>query len=77
MFRSFLYGEAMRVAARVQDASIEVLAGCEGGVFVTSAVHDDLLGSPWCGRLQLVAFKRRDACFPGLQVYRLIGTSAR
>ena len=77
LFRSFLYGEGMRIAARVQDASIEVLAGCEGGVFVTSAVHDDLRGGPRYSRLQPIAFERRSAPFPGLEVYRLFGTSDR
>ena len=42
VFRSFLYGHGYRIAARVANASIEVLADREGGIFVTSAVCDDL-----------------------------------
>jgi len=77
VFRSFLYGEGVRVAARVQEASTEVLAGyLEGGVFATSAVREDLCGSPWYSRLQPVALKRRDSHFPGLEVYRLSGAAA-
>ena len=53
MFRSFLYGDGVRVALRVQEASQEVLADSEGGVFVTSLVRDNLSESPWYSRLNL------------------------
>jgi class 3 adenylate cyclase len=70
-FRSFLYGEAMAVAADVERASAQVLAAGEGGIFVTGAVRDDLLDSPWQGRLQPVSLKLRDAQVP-VEVYRLM-----
>jgi class 3 adenylate cyclase len=71
-FRSFLYGEGVRIAGRVQDASTQVLAGGEGGVFVTSVVRDDLASTPWEGRLQPVAIKLPDARYSGVEIYRLI-----
>ena len=70
-FRSFLYGEGMMVAARVQAASVEILPGGEGNIFVTGAVRDDLADSPWRSRLQPVALDLRNARFRGLEVYRL------
>ena len=71
IFRSFLYGEGILVTARVQQASAGLLVGREGGVFVTSAVRDDLYDSPWQDRLQPVVLKQRDARFSGLEIYRL------
>ena len=70
-FRSFLYGEGIMVAARVQDASVEVLADRRGGVFVTSAVRDDLAGTQWQSRLQPVAVKPRDTRLSGMEICRL------
>ena len=52
-FRSFLYGEGIMVAARVQSASAEVLPDSRGGVYVTSAARDDLAGAPWQGDSKL------------------------
>ena len=75
MFRSFLYGQGYRVAARVANALVEVLADREGGIFVTSAIRDDLSGSAWHNRLQPVSLTRRDARLAGLEVYRLTGPS--
>jgi class 3 adenylate cyclase len=72
-FRSFLYGEGIMVAARVQKASAEVLPDRRGGVFVTSAVRDDLAGTPWQGRLQAVAVKLRDTRLSGMEICRLSG----
>jgi class 3 adenylate cyclase len=71
VFRSFLYGEGMMAAGHVQAASAEFLPGGEGGVFVTSAVRDDLADSPWQRRLQPVALSLRNPRFRGLEVYRL------
>jgi adenylate cyclase len=71
-FRSFLYGEGIMVAARVQDASVEVLADRRGGVFVTSAVRDDLAGTQWQSRLQPVAVKPRDTRLSGMEICRLM-----
>jgi class 3 adenylate cyclase len=45
-FRAFLYGDGVTVAGRVQKASLEVLADREGGIFVSSAVLDSLVGTP-------------------------------
>lgn len=59
------------MAARVQEASTEVMAASEGGVFVTSAVRDDLSGSPLQSRLRSVALDLREARFSGIEVYRL------
>jgi class 3 adenylate cyclase len=75
VFRSVLYGQGYVAAARTAGASIEVLADREGGIFVTSAVRDDLSGSAWHNRLQPVALTRRDARFAGPEVYRLTGPS--
>ncbi|HXA23557.1 MAG TPA: adenylate/guanylate cyclase domain-containing protein [Acetobacteraceae bacterium] len=69
-FRSFLYGDGILAAARVQQASTGLLVGREGGIFITNAVRDDLYGSPWHDRLQPVELKLRDARFSGLEVYR-------
>jgi class 3 adenylate cyclase len=74
VFRSFLYGDGVRVALRVQEASQEVLADSEGGVFVTSLVRDNLSESPWYSRLKPVALARLNANFRGLEVYRLGGS---
>lgn len=65
-YRSFLYGEGITVAARVWRASV----GVEGGSFVTSAVRDDLSGSPWHNQLQRVALKLSDVGLSGQEVYR-------
>jgi class 3 adenylate cyclase len=73
VFRSFLYGDGVRVAGRVHEASREVLADPEGSVFVTSLVRDNLSDSPWYSRLKPVALERLSADFPGLEVYRLGG----
>ena len=70
-FRSFLYGDGILVAARVQQASTSLLVGREGGIFITNAVCDDLDASPWQSRLQRVELKLRDARCSGLEVYRL------
>ena len=75
VFRSFLYGHGYRIAARVANASVEVLADREGGIFVTSAIRDDLSGSAWHNRLQPVSLTRRDARLAGLEVYRLTSPS--
>jgi class 3 adenylate cyclase len=71
-FRSFLYGDGMLIAGRVQEASLQVLADREGGVFVTSSVHDDLVATPWDSRLQPVTVKLRDARYSAMEIYRLI-----
>ena len=70
-FRSFFYGNAIDTAMHVEEASHEVLANGEGGVFVTGAVRDDLSRSQWHNRLQDVALKLRAVPSAGLQVYRL------
>jgi class 3 adenylate cyclase len=71
-FRSFLHGEGMSVVRGVQKASLNILADREGGVFVTSAVRDGLVGTPWQDRLELVAVNLGDhPRFLGLDVYRL------
>jgi adenylate cyclase len=67
-FRSFLYGEGMLVAGRLQAASARSLAGGEGGIFVTSTVSD-ALPDEWRSRLRPVALHLRDV--PPLQVYAL------
>jgi class 3 adenylate cyclase len=69
-YRSFLYGEGIRVAGSVEFAS-------EEGVFVTSAVRDDLSGSAWHSQLRPVALKLPSARLSGLEVYRLDGFAKR
>jgi class 3 adenylate cyclase len=71
-FRSFLYGDGMLIAARVQEASFQVLADGEGGVFVTGPVHDDLVATPWESRLQPVTVKPRGVRDSVMEIYRLI-----
>jgi class 3 adenylate cyclase len=69
-FRSFLYGEGMMVAGRVQAASTRSLAGGEGGIFVTSTVRDALPDESWRRRLRPVALDLRSGPL-ALQVYAL------
>jgi class 3 adenylate cyclase len=71
-FRSFLYGEGMWVAQRVQHDSLNLLGPGEGGVFVTAAVRDELPKSILRSRLQPVALRFRNVNPPGLAVYRLV-----
>lgn len=75
MFRSFLFGIDMSIVARVQEASTELLAADEGGIFVTSVVRNELSGGPWYGRLRPVALTRRATQFPEYDVYRLASAS--
>jgi class 3 adenylate cyclase len=70
-FRSFLYGEGIMVAAGVQRSSAELLGPCEGGIFVTSAVRDDLADGLWQSRLELVAVRHWDARYARPEIYRL------
>jgi class 3 adenylate cyclase len=69
-FRSFLYGEGMLVAWRLQTASIKILAEGEGGIFVSSRVRDALPDERWRSRLHPVALDLRDVPL-ALQVYAL------
>jgi len=69
-FRSFLYGEGMTVAGRLQAASAGILAGGEGGIFVTSTVRDALPNESWRSRLRPVALDLRSDPL-ALQVYTL------
>lgn len=71
-FRSFLYGDGILIAGRVQEASHQVLADGDGGVFVTSAVRDDLVATPWQSRLQPVAVKLRGARYSAMDIWRLV-----
>ena len=74
-FRSFLYGEGLLIAGRVQAASVQVLADREGGVFLTNSVHDDLVTTPWQSRLQPVAVELRGGDYSRIKVYRLAGSA--
>jgi class 3 adenylate cyclase len=71
MFRSFLFGIDMSIVQRVQEASTQLLAAHEGGIFVTGTVHGDLRNTPWYNRLKPVTLSGADIHFPGLDVYRL------
>jgi class 3 adenylate cyclase len=54
-FRSFLYGRDLLTAFRVESASTrQHLGPGEGGIFVSGPVRDDLLRTPWEGRLERV-----------------------
>ena len=70
-FRSFLYGEGIAVAARVQDAMNEILASSEGGIFLTRSVRDALSESHWHDRLQQVASNSPSTGSAGLELFRL------
>ena len=74
MFRSFVYGEGFRVAARLPRALAEALQYNEGGVFVTDRLRDDLHGSPWHNRLQRFILSKSNADQGGLGIYRLMYT---
>jgi class 3 adenylate cyclase len=74
MFRSFVYGEGFRVAARLPRALAETLRYNEGGVFVTDRLRDDLHGSPWHNRLQRFILNKSNADQSGLGIYRLMRT---
>ena len=74
MFRSFVYGEGFRVAARLPRALAETLRYNEGGVFVTDRLRDDLHGSPWHNRLQHFILHKSNADQSGLGIYRLMRT---
>ena len=71
VFRSFLYGDGIRVARSVQEASVRVLAAGEGGIFVTSDLRDDLIATPWEGRLQPVATKLSNVRYSAVEICRL------
>jgi class 3 adenylate cyclase len=73
-FRSFLYGEGLLIAGRVQAASVQVLADREGGVFVTDVVYDDLANTRWQSRLQPVTVELRGD-YSGIKVYRLASSA--
>jgi adenylate cyclase len=72
-FRSFLYGQGFLDASHLANASIEGQVDREGNVFVTSAVRDELSGSPWHNRLHPVSLTLHGERFTGLEVYRLSG----
>jgi class 3 adenylate cyclase len=70
-FRSFMYGEAMRVAGRAISVTSRLLADREGGVFVTRALRETLPEVPWHDRLQFQALElSADSVFDS-EVYRL------
>ena len=54
-FRSYFYGQALVVAAKVLSAAADLLSPGEGAVFVTEEVQRDLTGTLWEKRLQPVA----------------------
>lgn len=60
-FRSFLYGDGMMVAGRLQDASNKILLDKQNGIFVSGALRDALLNDNWLNRLQPVALDLPDA----------------
>jgi class 3 adenylate cyclase len=72
-FRSFLYGDGMEVGAHVLTASRQVLAGSEGGAFVTNIVRDELASTPWHNRLRLVELELPVEHTPGSKIFRLDG----
>jgi len=53
-FRSYFYGQALVVAAKVLSAAADLLSPGEGAVFVTEEVRSDLVGTLWEKRLQPV-----------------------
>ncbi len=60
---------ARATARRALEASVKLVGGNEGNIFATSAVQDNLHGSPWHTRLQPLALEL--AWFPELKVFRL------
>jgi class 3 adenylate cyclase len=70
-YRSYLYGDFLNVALRLEGATRELLP--DGGhVLVTGPVRRELTGTAWEGRLGPVAVPRRDGRLEGLEVYRLL-----
>jgi class 3 adenylate cyclase len=70
-FRSFLFGRDVWTASQLQRVSSALLTGEENGIFVTSAIHDALFGTPWHNRLQPIALPSLNPLPPGTAVYRL------
>jgi class 3 adenylate cyclase len=71
MFRSFLYGKDVWIAAQLQSASAKILRRGENGVFVTAAVRSALAGTPSHNRLQPVELLPLPAALAGTAIYRL------
>jgi hypothetical protein len=53
-FRSFLYSAGIEGAYRTLGISVQRLGGNEGNIFLTSVMRENLNGSPWHGRLELL-----------------------
>src|SRR5262245_30400785 len=51
-FRSYFYGQALVVAAKVLSAATDLLSPGEGAIFVTEEVRTNLAGTLWEKRLQ-------------------------
>ena len=70
-FRSYFYGQALVVAARVLSAGADLLSPGEGAVFVTEEVQRDLAGTLWENRLQPVDIPTVAFRFSKIRTYRL------
>jgi class 3 adenylate cyclase len=68
-FRSYLYGDGINVASRIERASSSVLALDEGSIFVSGEVRNDLAGTKWGARLELTDV--RPLGRPKTEIYRL------
>ncbi len=70
-FRSFLYGDTLRVASHVLASSRRPPTDCARDVFVTSAIRDALPVVPWHDRLHLQPVEVPQDPLVGSAVYRL------
>jgi class 3 adenylate cyclase len=68
-FRSYLFGAALNVASRAENASGAVLAPNEGSIFVTGEVRSRLAGTMWAARLALIDVRPRGHA--EIEIYRL------
>ena len=69
-FRSYLYSRDLAVAVAVESATSRLPPGAFS-IFVTERVRQDLAGTPWEQRLQLVDVQPTSPRLAGIAIYRL------
>jgi len=69
-FRSYLYSRDLTVAVAVESATSR-LPPRAFSIFVTERVREDLAGTPWEQRLQLVDIQLTSPRLAGIAIYRL------
>jgi class 3 adenylate cyclase len=69
-FRSYLYGDGLNVAVRVESATKRLLPR-DPSIFVTGQIRQDLVGTPWEGRLQPLDVRLTSSQLAEIEIYRL------